>query len=160
MFLKKPPLLSILPRHHPDDVAVRGGARLRVPAVPEEDRALPLLPAFLRRRLHARRLPPSAVREEPGETDEPGVRPRHLHTWTCHAAWVQQAELHPGCWRWTEPLTGKYRSSEAKMHIHSTRSESCMKTRNNEDRCMKTSYSLPYLKPLTINIICYYCYRL
>jgi len=118
-------LLCIPPRHNTDDVAVWGGACLRVPAVPQKDRAVPLLPAFLWRRLHTGRISPSTVREESGQTDEPGVRPRHLHPWTCLAAWVQTAELYPHC-RSKQPLTWKY---TRKAHINTniwSKADTCM----------------------------------
>lgn len=81
-------------RYHPDDVNVWDGARLRVSAVSPEDTTLPLLSAFLWRRLHIWGLPPAAVREEPGQAHEPGFRSGHLQPRARHAAWVQWYELH------------------------------------------------------------------
>lgn len=122
-------------RHSHDDVIVWGGACVRVPAFAQKDGALPLLPAILRRRLHARRLPPAAVREEPGQEDEPRTRPRHLHPRTRHPAWVQQAELHGRCWRCTcsvdiaehWPLHGKQNDEQAAWKaIHQTLCQSVL----------------------------------
>lgn len=87
-------------RNCPDDVSVWGGSRLRVPAVSQEDGSLPLLPADLRWLVHDRRIPPLNVREKPGETHEPGLRPQNLPGRTSHTSWVP----HDGVLHWLIPF--------------------------------------------------------